>query len=96
MKTKLLILLTVLGISNNCFSQDAIDLFIWAGQSNAQGWQGDAAHYPTDPDDLDSQVRLNYIFIERSRSDGWIEMQPQEGRFESGHFGPEVTFSRKL
>jgi hypothetical protein len=39
---------------------------------------------------------LNYTFIESTRSNGWIEMQPQEGRFESGHFGPEVTFSRKL
>ena len=96
MKTKLLILLTVLGISNNSFSQEPIDLFIWAGQSNAQGWEGDADFYPPDPAGLDSQIRLNYTYIESTQSNGWIEMQPQEGRFESGHFGPEVTFGRKL
>jgi len=96
MKIKLLILLTVLGVSNNACSQETIDLFIWAGQSNAQGWKGDAEFYPPDPNGLDSQIRLNYTFIEVSRSSGWIEMQPQEGRFEAGHFGPEVTFSRKL
>jgi hypothetical protein len=44
-----LLFLSVLGISNNSFSQDTIDLFIWAGQSNAQGWQGDADFYPSDP-----------------------------------------------
>ncbi len=92
----LLILFTVLGISNNSFSQDTIDLFIWAGQSNAQGWEGDADFYPSDPGILDSQIRLNYTFIGSTSSNGWVEMQPQEGRFESGHFGPEVTFSRKL
>lgn len=71
-------------------------MFVWAGQSNAQGWEGDADFYPSDPTGLDSQIRLNYTFIESTRSNGWVEMQPQEGRFESGHFGPEVTFSRKL
>ena len=96
MKTRLLILLTVLGISNNSFSEEPIDLFIWAGQSNAQGWEGDADFYPPDPAGLDSQIRLNYTYIESTQSNGWIEMQPQEGRFESGHFGPEVTFGRKL
>ena len=96
LKINLLILLTVLGISNNSFAQETIDLFIWAGQSNAQGWEGDADFYPSDPASLDSQIRLNYTFIGSTRSNGWVEMQPQEGRFESGHFGPEVTFSRKL
>ena len=27
---------------------EQIDLFILAGQSNAQGWMGDAAYYPAD------------------------------------------------
>jgi hypothetical protein len=62
MKTKLLILLAVLGISSNSFSEEPIDLFIWAGQSNAQGWEGDANFFPPDPDGLDSQIRLNYTF----------------------------------
>ena len=96
MKIKTLALLTVLGMSNNSFSRETIDLFIWAGQSNAQGWEGDAEFYPPDPNGLDSQIRLNYTFIGSTRSDGWVEMQPQEGRFEAGHFGPEVTFGRKL
>jgi len=96
MKTNLLILFIALGLTNCSLFQDTIDLFIWAGQSNAQGWQGDADHYPSDPDSLDSKIRLNYTSIGSTSSRGWIEMQPQEGRFESGHFGPEVTFSRKL
>jgi len=96
MKINLLILLTVLGLTGCSLSQDTIDLFIWAGQSNAQGWQGDADFYPSDPDSLDSQIRLNYTFIGSTSSNGWVEMQPQEGRFASGHFGPEVTFGRKL
>ncbi len=73
-----------------------IDLFILAGQSNAQGWQGNAAYYPEDPQQLDSLIRLDYTYIENTSSDGWIAMEPQEGRFEDGHFGLEVSFSRKL
>lgn len=73
-----------------------IDLFIWAGQSNAQGWKGNAEFYPSDSNNLDSQILLNYTFIGVSSSDGWITMQPQLGLFPLGHFGPEVTFSRKL
>jgi hypothetical protein len=109
-KTKALVIVAVCMLLNACGaapqlhdrasypSEDIheIDLFIWAGQSNAQGWQGDADYYPPDPDSLDSRIRLNYTFIGSTRSNGWVEMQPQEGRFASGHFGPEVTFSRKL
>ena len=80
----------------NSFSQETIDLFIWAGQSNAQGWKGDATYYPADPDSLDSQIRLNYTFIGNSSSNGWVTLQAQDGLFESGHFGPEVSFGRKL
>jgi len=96
MKINLLILFIVLGLTGCSLSQDTIDLFIWAGQSNAQGWQGDAEFYPSDPDSLDSQIRLNYTFIGSTSSNGWVQMQPQEGRFASGHFGPEVTFGRML
>jgi len=73
-----------------------IDLFILAGQSNAQGWKGDAKFYPADAKNLDSQILLNYTFIGESSSYGWISMQPQLGLFTLGHFGPEVMFSRKL
>ena len=96
MKIRLLVLFIVLALTSCSLSQETIDLFIWAGQSNAQGWQGNADFYPPDPGGLDSQIKLNYTFVASTRSDGWIEMQPQEGRFASGHFGPEVTFARKL
>ena len=96
MKIELLILFVVLGLTGCSLSQDTIDMFIWAGQSNAQGWQGDADFYPSDPDSLDSQIRLNYTFIGSTSSNGWVQMQPQEWRFASGHFGPEVTFGRML
>jgi hypothetical protein len=96
MKINLLILFIVLGLTGCSLSQDTVDVFIWAGQSNAQGWAGDADFYPSDPDSLDSQIRLNYTFIGSTSSNGWLQMQPQEGRFASGHFGPEVTFGRKL
>ena len=77
-------------------SQEIIDLFIWAGQSNAQGWKGAANFYPSDPNNLDNSIRLNYTFIGTSSSNGWITMQPQIGLYPQGHFGAEVTFSRKL
>jgi hypothetical protein len=65
-----------------------------AGQSNAQGYSGDAAFYPADPNGLDSQIRFNWTYIGNSSSSDWETMQAQDGRFPSGHFGPEVTFSR--
>lgn len=37
---------------------EKIDIFIMAGQSNAQGWMGDAAKYPPDPQGLDAKIRL--------------------------------------
>jgi hypothetical protein len=73
-----------------------VDLFIWGGQSNAQGWQGDGAFYPVAPDNVDQYIGLNYTFVGKSSSNGWVTMQPQDGRFPKGHFGPEVSFARKL
>jgi hypothetical protein len=108
MKLSLSLILMII-ISLGCFSYSKyhdcsfpkinknVDLFIWAGQSNAQGWQGDAAFYPQDNIKLDDSIGLNYTFINNTSSDGkWIKMQPQKGRFPLGHFGPEVSFSRKL
>ena len=78
-------------------AQESIDLFILAGQSNAQGWQGNAAEYPEDIQNLDSSILLNWTFYGTASSDGeWVNMQAQKGRFPAGHFGPEVTFSREL
>jgi len=74
-----------------------VDLFIWAGQSNAEGWQGDGAYYPEDSLNSDQFIGLNYTSIDNTSSLGkWITMQPQDGHFQKGHFGPEVSFSRKL
>ncbi len=75
---------------------ETIDLFIWAGQSNAQGWQGDGLHYPIDKNNLDETIWLNYEYIGSTSSNGWVKMQPQKGRFPKGHFGPEVSFAREL
>ena len=98
MKEKIYIILIILvGMYKTSLSQEPIDLFIWAGQSNAQGWQGNANSYPNDSNNLDQSIRLNYTFINNYSSNGWITMQPQKGRFTpQGHFGPEVTFSREL
>ena len=80
------------------FAQENIDLFIWAGQSNALGRQGDAANYPADVNNLDNQIRFNWTVPNGSNSGGWATMEPQDlgHYFPVGHFGPEVTFSRNL
>jgi hypothetical protein len=95
---KKLALLILLIINLNLFSQETIDLFVWAGQSNALGRQGDAAQYPTDTNNLDNQIRFNWIVPNGGNSGGWTSMEPQDlgHYFPDGHFGPEVTFSRKL
>ncbi|MCC5937628.1 MAG: hypothetical protein JJU34_10115 [Lunatimonas sp.] len=78
-------------------AQGTIDLFIWAGQSNAQGYTGDAVDYPEDVEDLDNHILLNYTVFGNEQTAGrWISMQPQQGRYPAGHFGPEVSFARKL
>nr|MBI1229546.1 SGNH/GDSL hydrolase family protein [Cytophagales bacterium] len=78
-------------------AQKALDLFIWAGQSNAQGWMGDAAVYPEDPEGLDESILLNWTYVDNGSSGGkWVTLQPQTGRFPKGHFGPEVSFGREL
>ncbi len=90
-----LFLLVFLPIISN--SQERLDLFIWAGQSNAQGWMGDAAYYPEEGKELDDSIILNWTFVDNESSGGkWEKMQPQKGRFPKGHFGPEVSFSREL
>jgi hypothetical protein len=72
-------------------------MFILAGQSNAQGWQGNAAHYPSADQYVDEQIAFYWVTPGFSSSDGqWTTLQPQGGRFKDGHFGPEVTFARSL
>lgn len=77
--------------------QKKADLFVWAGQSNAQGWTGDATAYPKDEQGLDESILLNWTFFDKESSAGeWVAMQAQKGRYAAGHFGPEVSFSRAL
>jgi hypothetical protein len=81
----------------NSIPSEEIDLFILAGQSNAQGWQGNAAYYPTDPKGLDGKIRFFWKSPGIGDSGGkWTTLQKQGGRFPAGHFGLEVTFARKL
>jgi hypothetical protein len=94
---RLLILLVCIVLPLSVSAQEIVDLFIWAGQSNAQGYTGEATGYPVDTEGLDKDIRLNYtVFGQESSNGEWISMQPQKGRYPSGHFGPEVTFARKL
>ena len=81
----------------NVSAQKSIDLFIWGGQSNAQGWMGDAAYYPEADRELDGSILLNWTWVDNESSGGkWEKMQAQMGRFPKGHFGPEVSFGREL
>ncbi len=74
-----------------------IDLFVLAGQSNMQGWKGDAAKYPADPNGIDKKVRFYWVTPKISNSgEKWTFLRPQGGLYTNGHFGPEVTFARLL
>ena len=84
-----------------------IPLVIFAGQSNMQGYKGNAAAYPADPQQLDSGIpfywaipksgRLAQMFPRiEVRSQGWVNLGPQAGLFPAGHFGPEIQFARQL
>jgi len=76
---------------------EALDLFIVAGQSNAQGWKGNAEKYPADPDGIDATIPLFYVSPGIGSSKGkWTTLQAQQGRFPKGHFGLEVTLARAL
>jgi len=94
--TVLLFLLIAL-ISVAKVRAENIDVFVMAGQSNMQGWQGNGESYPPDPNGIDKQVRFWWETPTISNSGGkWVSLQPQGGRFPEGHFGPEVTFARLL
>ena len=76
---------------------EEVDLFVLAGQSNMQGWQGNADRYPADPEGLDQKVKFYWVTPGHSSSNGrWTFLQPQGGRFSKGHFGPEVSFARLM
>lgn len=95
--SKLIILFLAAICVVNSSRAEEIDLFIIAGQSNAQGWQGDATYYPKDPDGIDKMIRFYWQTPRHSSSGGkWTTLKAQGGRFKNGHFGLEVTFARSL
>lgn len=77
-------------------SNPIVDLFILAGQSNAQGWRAEGAQYPYNIIDEQIPLKYNFYYGGLSSNGQWIQMQPQSGLSPTGHFGPEVIFSRKL
>ncbi len=77
--------------------KQGMDVFIMGGQSNMQGRQGNAEQYPLDPSNLDREILFYWVTPGFGSSEGqWSHMQPQPGCFPCGHFGPEVTFARRL
>ncbi len=95
-KLTISILLVFTFLSSILLAED-IDLFVLAGQSNMQGWQGNAENYPVDPNGIDKRIRFYWVTPQFSNSEGkWTSMQAQGGIFPKGHFGPEVTFGRLL
>jgi len=81
----------------NALRAEDIGILVLAGQSNMQGWQGNAASYPADPKGIDKNIPFYWVTPGYSSSDGkWTFLQPQGGRFSEGHFGPEVTLARQL
>jgi hypothetical protein len=93
----LIIVLLTFAIIPPILRAEDIDLFVLAGQSNMQGWQGNAENYPADPNGIDKRIKFYWVTPQYSSSQGkWTFMQPQGGLFPKGHFGPEVTFARLL
>ena len=77
-------------------SAETLNLFVMAGQSNMVGYKSDAASYPSAPK-VDPLIPFYWVEPKVSSSRGtWVTLQPQDGLFPTGHFGPEVTFARTL
>lgn len=78
-------------------SDNRVDLYVIAGQSNAQGFAGNADRYPQDPVGADKAIPFYYKSPGVGGSDHrWISLGPQKGLFLKGYFGPEVSFARSL
>lgn len=94
---KKILLSTCLLLSTHSAFADNIDLFVMGGQSNMQGWRSDAAQYPNNGIQLDSNIPFYWEAVDYASSKGeWETLGPQAGHFLKGHFGPEVTFSRQI
>lgn len=91
------VLTVILSAGASAVHADDIALFVLAGQSNMQGWQGNAEMYPADPQGIDKNVKFYWVTPGHSSSRRkWTFLQPQGGRFPKGHFGPEVSFARLI
>ncbi|MFT6923911.1 MAG: beta-glucanase (GH16 family) [Crocinitomicaceae bacterium] len=109
---KIIVIPIMMIFSTTSWSQEVIDLFIVAGQSNAQGMQTNGVtNYPPDVDCLDPSIRLNWKLYSgyptntfSMTSSGWETMgnqlhyQPHipANPGVQEHYGLEVTFARKL
>jgi hypothetical protein len=95
-KLSLIVIFAILFTLSFSYSvAEDIDLIIFGGQSNAQGWQGDAKLYPED--NIDIEIKFYWKTPTFGSSDGkWKNLQPQPGRFDQGHFGPDLSFIRQL
>lgn len=88
-------LLSVIFILSTSAVAKEVDFYILAGQSNAQGWKGDAKEYPVDTWHVDKEILFYWYTPKHSSSHRrWRHLQAQPGRFNKGHFGPEVSFAR--
>jgi hypothetical protein len=90
MKKRFLLGLLVVGglLSNPALANDKpLKVFILAGQSNMVGTGGNALDLP---EDLKGDQKSALLFIKGK----WVTLAP--GKTETGWFGPEVSFSRKL
>lgn len=78
-------------------NKTAIDLFVLAGQSNIQGYMGNAKMYPPDFGNIDRLIPFFYVTPAQLHVQlHWTSLGSQPGRFPAGYFGPEVTFAREL
>lgn len=93
----LLLTMVAIGVTTRWEDNGTVNLYVIAGQSNAQGFAGNAEAYPRDPDDLDPKIPFFYESPGVGGSNGrWISLSPQKGLFPKGYFGPEVSFARTL
>jgi hypothetical protein len=68
-------------------------LIVLAGQSNAVGYRSDAGLLPT------ATPKVPFWWDEPGQSNSgmkWVNLSPQPGSFEKGHFGPEYGISEAI
>lgn len=101
-KNTYLFVCVVFAMIQSSFSQETIDLFIWAGQSNAIGIRGNGHLYPQEGIELDNSVRFNQTLMRNYENNdrnwgrpfstgGWVDsMRIQDGFWNTNEAGEEV------